>query len=418
MKPYQDTNYLSLITFLIFGYSKSPKEYKDEILKLFTNIKLLEELDFFCDNGYEFALLLNKSFNLFDEKEQEQIINSIIQVNPKFESSYYPSKCHGTYRGLKKYELLFQLEIDDVKKFGYFKEHQELQRKFPSYKLEKPHKSNGGWVGAPLSNDVYSKMNLNNWIQSMKVFDGTNSRNSANSFSRGSKTEHHRQFEKEVTENPDKFFDFLFQLKSEKIHPDYLSAGLNGLIASNYNENKVLQIIHLYSDIDDKWLKRTILKAIKYLINKNKFDGSLLDILEANKDIKYEGLVKDETKFQTIHDHMSSSINSFEGDFAELLPVIYKYIFEDNNAKKRVLDLINEVIAKDIDFVIFGLLRTISNIESVDKPLFTKLLTDLITKDKIGQISIYSLQNFHYLYMNKFVSKEQVIDYIKKCIIY
>ncbi|WP_373030938.1 NACHT domain-containing NTPase [Sulfurovum sp.] len=415
-QPYQDTHYLALITFLIFGYSKDPKEYKNEILSLFTNVKLLEELDFSYDNGYEFALLVNKSFVLFDEIEQEQIFNTIVQVNPQWQNTYYVGKCHGTYKGLQKYELLFQLDIEDIKKFGYFKEFQELQRKFPWYKFKKPHKSNGGWVGTPLSSDAYSKMSLSNWLQSMKVFNGTKSRNSTNSFLRGSKTEHHRQFEKEVTENPDKFFDFLLQLKSENIHPDYLSAGLSGLIASNYNEEKVLQIIHLYSDIDDKWLKRTILKAIKYLISKNNFDVSLLDILESNKDIKYEGLVRDATKFQTIHDHMSSSINSFEGDFAELLPLVYKHAFEDENAKKRVLILINEVVENNIDFVIFGLLRTIGKIEPVDKSLFTKLLVDLIEKDEIGQVAIYSLQNFHYLYMNKFVSKEEVVVYIRKCI--
>ncbi|WP_321315044.1 ATP-binding protein [Halarcobacter sp.] len=416
IKPYQDTHYLALITFLIFGYSKDPKEYKNEILDLFTNVKLLEELSFRQDDGYKFALLLKKSFRLFDEKEQKEILNSIIQVNPEFENSYYPGRCHGTYKGEQKYKLLYQLEIDDIKKFGYFKKYQELQRKFHWYKLEKPHKSNNGWVGTPLSSDVYSKMSLSNWLQSMNVFDGTQSRKDKGFHLRGGKTEHHRQFEKDVTENPDKFFDFLLQLKSKNIHPDYLSAGLSGLIASNYNEEKVLQIIHLYSDIDDKWLKRTILKAIKYLISKNKFDVSLLDILESNKDIKYKGLVRDTTKFQTIHDHMSSSINSFEGDFAELLPLVYKYVFEDENAKKRVLDLIKDVIAKNIDFVIFGLLRTIGNIESVDKSLFTKLLVDLIEKDKIGQVAIYSLQNFHYLYMNKFVSKEEVVVYIRKCI--
>lgn len=416
MEPYQDTHYLSLITFLIFGYSKDPKEYKNEILSLFTNVKLLEELDFFYDNGYEFALLLNKSFVLFDETEQEQIFNSIIQVNPRWQITYYPKNCHGTYYGQQKYELLFQLEKEDIKKFGYFKEFQELKRKFYWYKFKKPHKSNSGFVGTPLSSDVYSKMSLDNWLQSMKVFDGKKTRKNRDSFMSGGKTEHHRQFEKEVTENPDKFFNFLLKLKSENIHPDYLSAGLSGLIESNYKEGKVLQTIHLYSDIDDKWLKRTILKAIKYLIHNSKFDVSLLDIIEANKDTNYEGLVRDATKFQTIHDHMSSSINSFEGDFAELLPLIYKHVFEDENAKKRVLNLINEVIAKNIDFVLFGLLRTIGNIESVDKSLFTKLLVDLIEKDTTGQVAIYSLQNFHYLYMNEFISKEEVVVYIRKCI--
>jgi len=424
MQLYQSTHYLSLITFLIFGYSKNPHEYKNEILKLFTNIKLLEELSFSQDDGYEFALLLNKSFILFDKREQEQIFNSIIQVNSKWQKTAFLAKrdnkpvYQGTYRGLQKYKLLSQLKIEDIKKYDYFKEYQELQRKFHWYKFEKPHKTSFGFVGTPLISEVYSKMSLSNWLQSMKVFDVKKSRKNMNISLRGDKLQHSGQLEKDVIENPDKFFDFLLQLKSENIHPDYLSAGLNGLVASHFNREKIIQIIHLYSDIDDKWLKRTILKAVKYLIRNNKFDVNLLDILEKNKDIQAEGLVRDETKFQTIYDHLLSSINSFEGDFAELLPLIYKLVFEDYNAKERVLNLINEVIEKNIDFVIFGLLNTLGSIKSVDKSLFAKLLIDLIDKDEIGQVAIYSLRNFHSLYIDNLVSKEQLVKFIKKCLYY
>lgn len=418
MKQYEDTNYISLITFLIFGYLKNPNEYKDEIFTLMTNVNLLEEISINEDNGYQLALLLNKSFILFDITKQEEIFNSIIHVNEKWQNSYYPGRCHGTYRGLQKYELLFQLDIEDIKKFNYLKEFQELQRKFYGYKFKEPHKSNGmaSFIGAPLTSDAYTKMSLDNWLQSMKIFDGKKSRRNEDSFSRGGKTEHHRQFEKEITENPDKFFNFLLQLKSENIHPDYLSAGLSGLVASSYDEEKILDIIYVYSDIDDNWLQRTILKAIKYLISKDRFDENLIGVLEANKNVKYEGVVRDKDKLQTIHNHMSSSINSYEGDFAELLPLIYKYIYEEEKSRERILNLINEVIDKNVYFVIFGLLRTIGNIETVDKELFTKLLVNLIEKDEVGQVSIYSLQNFHYLYVNEFISKEQLVMYIRKCI--
>jgi len=416
MKPFQHTQYLSLITFLIFGYSKNPNEYKDEIFTLLTNTQLLEEISINEDNGYKLAVLLNISFKLFDATQQEKIFNSLIHINQKFQNSYYPSNCHGTCNGLQKYEFLYQLDTEDIKKFNYLKKFQELQRKFDWYKFKKPHKSNAGVVGTPISANGYTKMSLDNWLQSMRVFDGTKSRRNQGIFFIDGKTEHRREFEKEVTGNPDKFFNFLLQLKSENIHPDYLSAGLNGLIASNCDEENVLKVIHLYSDIDDNWLQRTILKAIKYLISKDRFDKKLIDILETNKNIKYEGVIREEDKFQTIHDHISRSINSFEGDFAELLPLIYKYTYKEENHKKRVLNLINEVINKNIDFVIFGLLSTIGKIESIDKKLFTKLLVDLTEKDETGQVSIYSLQNFHYLYMNELISKEQLISYIKRCI--
>lgn len=422
IKPYQDTSYLSLITFLIFGYSKNPTAYKNEILILFTNLKLLEEISFSEDNGYELALLLNKSFKLFDEIEQKEIFNTIIQVNPKWKRTYFSGKWdikpvyRGTYRGLQKYEFLSLLDINDIKNFIYYKKFQELQRKFHWHKIEKPHKSKGGWVGTPLSQEVYKKMNLQNWLQSMKVFNGKKTRISITDYLRGNKSEHSSQFEKEVTENPNKFFNLLIQLKSENIHPDYMSAGLNGLISARYDEKKILEIIYLYSNIDNIYLKRTILKAIKYLISKDKFDEKLIDVLETNKDVKYQGLIKEKDKFRTIHDHISSEINSFEGNFAELLPLIYKHLYKDVKNSQKILNLINEVINKKVSFVLFGLLRTLSNIESVDKNLFAKLLVEILGKDKTGQISIYSLQNFHYLYLNNFISKEQLIQFINKCI--
>ena len=422
IEPYQKSNYLSIITFLIFGYAKNFNEYKEEILSLFTNLKFLEEISFDQDNGYELALLLKKSFDSFKDEEQEKIFSTITQINPKLQNTIFSAKWDskpvykGTLRDLQKYQFLYQLEIKDIKKFGYLKKFQELQRKFHWYKLKKPHKAEGGFVGTPLNNNVYNKMSVNNWLQSMKVFDGANSRKNLDNILKGGKTEHHRQFEKEVSENPDRFFDLLLKLKDKNIHPDYMSAGINGLMSIEYDGKKILELVHCYFDVDNKWLKRTILKAIEYLIRNRKFDISLIEFLEVNKDIKYEGLIRDDKKFQTIHDHMSSSINSFEGDFAELLPLVYKYVFKDEKSKERVLNLINEVIDKNVDFVIFGLMRTIGNIESVDKTLFKELLLKIIQKDKIGQVAIYSLQNFHYLYINKLILKDEFIEYIEKCV--
>lgn len=416
MKPYQDTRYLSLIAFLIFGYSKNPQEYKNEILALLTNQRLLEEITFDHDDGYEFALLLNKSFQLYDETEQEKIFDSIIHVNPKWQNEWSVGKSHGNYRGLQKYKFLCQLDIKTIKKFGYFKEFQELQRKFHWYKLEKPHKSSVSFVGAPLKQEVYKKMDLKQWLQSMKVFNGTESRKSMEPFLRANRTEHHRQFEKEVTENPNNFFDFLIQLKSENIHSDYLAAGLNGLIASNYDEEKISQIVHLYADVDNASLKRTLLKAMRHLLRNDKFDDKFIEILKTNKDIKHENLVRDESKYRTIDDHISSAINSFEGEFAQLLPLVYKSVFHNEEAKKKVLKLIGNVIDENVDFVIFGLLRTLGEIASIDKTLFASLLLDIIKKDQTGQISIYSLRNFHYLYVNHLVSKEELVKFIQKCL--
>ena len=99
-----------------------------------------------------------------------------------------------------------------------------------------------------------------------------------------------------------------------------------------------------------------------------------------------------------------------------MLPLAYKHIGKDDDNRRRVLTLIEEVIENNVDFVIFGLLRTLGSIDSVDKNLFARLMIDIIEKDKTGQVSIFSLQNFHYLYANELVSKEQLVEFIKKCL--
>ena len=414
IEPYQNTKYLSIITFLIFGYSRNPQLYKKEILVLFTNVKLLEEISFSQDNGYELIMLLRKFFNEYNEIEQKHIFNTIIQVNPKWQNKWSMGKYNGNYRGLQKYELLSLLEMDNIKKFVYLKEFYELQRKFYWYKLEKPHKSIFARIDTPLNDDNYKNMSLKNWLQSMKIFDEKSIRKNTNNFLRGSVFEHSRKFEEEVNKNPNKFFDLLIQLKYENINPYYLSAGLNGLILSNYNEIKILEIITLYSDIDDIHLKRTILKAIQYLIEKDKFDINIINILEANQNNKSEIFEKDENKFEIIHDHISTAINSFEGDFAKLLPLVYKSVFTDTENKKRVLKLINNIIDKNENFIIFGLLLTLPTINSIDKELFSNLLVKIITNDNTGQIAIYLLEKYHYLYINNstFAHKKSLISYM------
>ena len=59
--------FLAKIHAIIFGYSRNPQLYKKEILVLFTNVKLLEEISFSQDNGYELIMLLRKFFNEYNE---------------------------------------------------------------------------------------------------------------------------------------------------------------------------------------------------------------------------------------------------------------------------------------------------------------------------------------------------------------
>lgn len=96
--------------------------------------------------------------------------------------------------------------------------------------------------------------------------------------------------------------------------------------------------------------------------------------------------------------------------------MVYKSVFTDTENKKRVLKLINNIIDKNENFIIFGLLLTLPTINSIDKELFSNLLVKIITNDNTGQIAIYLLEKYHYLYINNLISKEELIKCIKKCI--
>jgi hypothetical protein len=416
--------YLSIITFLIFGYSSNHLLYLNEIFDLLTNLKLLEDINLSYDNGYELGLLLNKSFPNFNKYEQMRIVETILRVNPKWESMRFiggwgdKPAYKGNHRGLQRYKFLSQIPIEFIIKFNYYKEFQELKRKFSWYQLSKPLKSRLEIVQPPLPSEVYDKMSLENWLQLMNVYTGKGDVRISNRLNNGDINQHSQVFKNQVTKNPDKFFTLLLRLVDENISAEYLSAGLNGLIESNFTHSSILDIIKIYSEVNDKWLKRRILKAIIHCINIEFFDEFMLHFLEEHQDLSCENIIKKENKFHSIHDHMTSSINSFEGDFAELLPALYKFKYYDKDIRERVERLIYKVTKNEKVFVKFGLLRTISAIATVNIPLYAELLIDLIKNDNTGQIIIYSLQNINYLYFKRYISQQEIIKNIKKCLMF
>lgn len=412
LQSFNSSKYMSIINFKIFAYFQDVVNYKDKVFDLLTDKELLEEVSFDCENGFKLMKMISKSYNLYDYKQKQIIFNTLSSILPSWEKRRWRKE--SSLYGFTKYKLLLQLPTEEIKKFDYYKELLELQRKFPWYIESEPRVSKGSCVGSPLTENVYKKMTLKNWLQSILVFDKVNKR--TNSFLRGDKLEHSRVFEEQVKKNHDKFYNFLFEIKDKKVHVDYLSAGLSALIESEIDSSRLLKIIKYYSNIGDSWLQRQILKGIKKLLNNKIFESSVLDILENSKNIKYESIVREKDKFQTIHEHRSNSINSFEGDFVALLPLIFKTVYKDKAYETRVLKMINEVIENNVDFVMFEFVDKLSYIHDIDKHLYSDLICKIIDKDELGQLSLYTLNKYHYLYQNSLINKSILINIIKRCI--
>ncbi|MBN2835364.1 MAG: hypothetical protein JXR48_10390, partial [Candidatus Delongbacteria bacterium] len=416
IKPFLDKRYLSIINFQIFGYSKKPQKYMNEIYNLLTNLNILEEIYLFNKNGYKFAMLLKNSYEFFDEIKQKTILDSIVRVNQKSNQKFY-TKGFGNNYDLHRYKLLSLINENYIDKFNYLKQYQELKRKYFKIEIYEPEIFLIRSTPPPLLVSVYEKMNTNHWLKSFHLFNGLNKRKNFN-YSRGSITEHHRMFETEVTKNPSKFYDLLKIMANQDILPIYLSSGLNGLVTSNFDNDKITKIVKLYSNIDDILLKTTILKTIGYLASNNNFVPFFINFLEANKNITHEGVLRDSNRFQSINDHLTSSINSFEGRFAEILPLVFINIHNDKYLRERVMILIFEVIDRNIDFVLFGLLRTLSNITKVDKVIFSQILIKILDQDKTGQMSIFCLKYVHYLFKNNFITIGYLNALYRKCVNY
>ena len=410
LQPYQNCQYINLLAFSIFGYSVNPQKYKDEIFQLFTNQKLLEEIQESFDIGYKLMKLLKVSFLLFDNEEKKHIISTITKINPKWEWKHFWKKCSGNLRGYKQYIYFLQLPVDDISRFGYLKVFQELQRKFHDYKEKAPNKSKASIVGTPIDKDVYEKMNLETWKQSMIVFDKKKTRENSPDFMRGDISQHSRKFQDEVKVSPDRFYSFLFEIRDD-VSADYLSSGLNGLIEVNYSNEKVIELIKCYKDVDDRHLQQSIIRAIEKLMQKNAFNPVFIDIFENYKDIEYEGF-KIDKELQSIHQHMSTSINSMRGVLAEALPSMLKYVNDDFKNKERVIQLIKQVVTDENDYVKFGLLRTIGQISKLDTTLYLSFIIKLIEQDKSGQITLYLLEHLNYLVINVFITNKEFFEYL------
>ncbi len=416
LHPYQNSRYINLLAFSIFGYSTNPQKYKNEIFQLFTNEKILEEIQESFDIGYKLTKLLKVSFLLFNDEEKKHIISTITKINPKWEWKHFWKKCSGNLRGYKQYIYFLQLPIGDISKFGHLKVFQELQRKFPDYKERVPHKSNVSLVGTPIDKEVYKKMDLETWKQSMTVFDKKKTREKSHDIMRGGISQHSRQFQDEVKNSPDRFYSFLFEIRDD-VSADYLSSGLNGLIQVNYSNEKVVELIKCYMDIDDRYLQQSIIRAIEKLMQENTFNPIFIDIFENYKDIEYEGFKRDK-ELQSIHDHMSTSINSMRGILAEALPFILKFANDDFKNKERVIQLVKEVITDKNDYVKFGLLRTIGEISKFDTTLYLSFVMDLIAQDKSGQIRLYLLKHLNYLVLNALITYEEFFEHLSTAINY
>jgi len=410
MNRYSDIKHEALLGLFILGLEDEKFQYLEEIFKILNNKRLIEEISFDNDIGYALLQILGDTFDFFNEEQQRILIEIFRKINP--EKARYPLEYKRYYRGYRRYQLLLKISIDKLKKFGIYKDFQELSRKFHWYKEKKPYKSRAGFVGAPLTEDAYRLMTLDTWKHSMKVYSSNSKSREQEDFLKAGKREHSQAFQDAVKKNPTRYYSFLLNLKDDKeVEEDYLCSGLNALVKVKYDNEKIAKAVMKFSDCQDSYFQMSIIRAIHYLSNQNYFDKGFIDILISYKDVEYEGIGRDK-EYESIHDNMTSAINSVQGILAETLADIFK--FTENENRDKVIQLIEEMLDSKYEYVIFGFLMRLGSIAKVDEALYTLFIFRILDRDEVGKITLYLMDVLHIFVNKKIIDFQTFEKYVEK----
>lgn len=187
---------------------------------------------------YGICEVLRVTFPKFDTEQQKAIVDAILRVKNPMETKLCYEKNlrkrleYGiplTYEGLQCGTLLNAIEENVLKSISLdaFHELSRLRRRFKRLENSLPcsTKTFCGWQS--LGKSHIAHMSLNAWRTSMQAYNTNNHID----FETPTLTGQANAFKKEVTQNPDKFFEFILEIiGDDSIMMDYPIAGLHGML--------------------------------------------------------------------------------------------------------------------------------------------------------------------------------------------
>jgi hypothetical protein len=280
------------------------------------------------------------------------------------------------------------------------KQFYELERRFGEYKNEPPHVSKVECVGPPLPQKAYEKMTLDQWIASFKRYDDSTGWDQPNKeFLKGGLVEHSRAFAEQVSQRPDEFYEFIFDLgRMTDISITYLAAGIDGLVKAEYDIEKVKKLVKAYWRCKDTEFRRRIIWAIEYINKKDTLDLELIDILGEyglnDPDPSEETWTIDAGEGTQYYggDPLQFGINTVRGSAVQILAVHgYKTSYPE-----KVFEIMEKVTDDPSVAVKCCLIKFLQGMLKWDRQKTYDLFIRLTT-DKDPQIIKYGLECLSYL---------------------
>lgn len=228
--------------------------------------------------------LLGEAYSLLKSSQQEDLDRNLLNIYPKNEKEifiYNQERRHPLqWNGHTQYLFLSAIPQEEVFAKPHLKKRfNELHRKFGEIKDKEPNRFFTRGIEPPIDSKAYDKMSHDDWIATFKKYN-ENYKPDFSSF-KGSLFEHTTAFQNEVKKRPGFFMPLVNRLVDEnKVHQNYITAGLSGLKEAEFNPNELQKIFQkaIIPDFDRNHTLQLI-SITSYFIQTRVIEEATLDFL-------------------------------------------------------------------------------------------------------------------------------------------
>lgn len=244
----------------IVGYTANPVKYKDEIFGIFINTEWLQSaIDYSSILDFYIKKLFRASFMIFDKEGQRQILDSLYNTHPKWETTlfkYHEQYDHPLTRKGKSFGEFIEFLEDNEREYvkecfpDMYQKYNAVKEKYTYLTTDEPHKTEfrSGWIGVEKS--AYDNMTDEQWLQLMRKYK--DNRFDAG-FTKPTMTGIAMQFKSKVQANPVRFANVILEAnKNPQINLEYIMSGFDGLTDTNMDIN-IEKVHEVFSVIAERF---------------------------------------------------------------------------------------------------------------------------------------------------------------------
>ncbi|PZO33526.1 MAG: hypothetical protein DCE86_04400 [Flavobacteriaceae bacterium] len=383
---HKSSNHYAILRIILFSLTDNEQRFTNEIIELFNHFQRLGLLTSGDDLEYDMRLLVGKSFQFMNTKQQKIILDTIRNYNDQKELRTWTNdegkrKLH-FFWGLAKYYWLMHIPSDAIQSDAELKKSfLELQRKFPGRKdIPKRRNVIAGTVHSPIPINAQAFMKKKHWLKSFKKYD-RDERRWGQDFLKGGKTELSSAFRSEVEKNPslDKLGTITAVINAVDIPIEFAISGLYGWTQSTADLTKILpaflKILEKGYPSDQETYITSIAGRFAYL---EKTLPEVIDYL-VNNSLKHENT---DTSFIDTDDNQTS-VNK----------LITKGINTRHGAASGYLAEVGDPTFKDIVFTTIKNILEIGPIESKASIYYRFYYLTRLDRERAHELFVTSLNN-------------------------